>query len=133
MLSTLAVVMLLFSSSVRAQDSPRIGLKIRTLTTELRKQHNLPDNVKGALVTGVTAGSAAQEQGIVVGDVVVEAGDKPVDTAKALSTRIAAASASGNSSISFKVMNSKGERRDVTLSIPKKPSGGSAPIIPGPR
>ena len=131
--STLALVMLLFSNSVRAQDSPRVGLKIRTVTAELRKQNNLPDDTKGALVTAVAAGSTAQGKGIVAGEVIVEADGKPVDTAKALATTISAASASGNSSIALKVMNNKGERRDVTLSIPKKASGGPSPIIPGPK
>src|SRR5437016_13421457 len=59
--SILVVVVLVLAGSAQAQDSPRIGLKIRTLTAELRKQWNLPDNVKGALVTGVTAGSPTQE------------------------------------------------------------------------
>ena len=131
--STLALVMLLFVSSVRAQDSPRVGLKIRTVTAELRKQNNLPNDTKGALVTAVEAGGTAQGKGIVAGEVIVEADGKPVDTAKALSTTISAASASGSSSIALKVMNNKGERRDVTLSIPKKASGGPSPIIPGPK
>ena len=79
------------------------------------------------------AGSTAQGKGIVAGEVIVEAYGIPVDTAKALATTISAASASGNSSIALKVMNNKGERRDVTLSIPKKASGGPSPIIPGPK
>jgi len=66
-----------------------------------------------------------------VGDVIVEAGGKPVDTAPAVAKTIAAASASG--SVTFKVVNSKGERRDVTVPLPKKTSGGSAPILPGPK
>ena len=123
--SLLAVVVLVFAGSVRAQDSPRIGLKIRTLTAELRKQHNLPSDVKGALVTGVTAGSPAQEKGIVAGDVIVEAGGKPTETAQAVAKTISGAS----DSISFKVVNSKGERRDVTVTVPKK----SAPILPAPK
>ena len=45
--SLLAVLMLLFAGSVRAQDSPRVGVKIRTLTAELRKQHKLAKDVKG--------------------------------------------------------------------------------------
>ena len=127
--SLLAIVVLIIAGSVRAQDSPRIGLKIRTLTIDLRKQHKLPDDVKGVLVTAVTAGSPAQEKGIVSGDVIVEAAGKPVDTAQAVAKTIAAAS----DNISLKVVNSKGERRDVTVSIPKKPAGGSAPILPGPK
>src|SRR5262245_20165994 len=57
----LAMVVIVFGGSVEAQDSPRIGIKVRTLSAELRKQHNLGADVKGALVTGVTAGSPAQE------------------------------------------------------------------------
>jgi serine protease Do len=79
--SLLAVLVLLFAGSVWAQDSPRIGVKIRTLTPALSKQHKLPEDVKGALVTAVTAGSPAQEKGIVAGDVIVEAAGMPVDTA----------------------------------------------------
>src|SRR6266576_3873031 len=90
--SLLAIVVVVFAGSVRAQDSPRIGLKVRTLTAELRKQHNLPGDLKGALVTAVTAGSPAQEKGIVAGDVIVEAGGKPTDTAQAVAKTIAGAS-----------------------------------------
>jgi S1-C subfamily serine protease len=127
--SVLAIVVLLFAGSVQAQDSPRVGVKIRTLTAELRKQRKLPEDVKGALVTAVTAGSPAQEKGIVTGDVIVEAAGKPVDTQEAVAKSIAAAS----ESITLKVVNSKGERRDVTVPIPKKPAGGSAPVLPGPK
>ena len=127
--NVLAIVVLLFAGSVQAQDSPRIGVKVRTLTVELRKQHKLPEDAKGALVTAVTAGSPAQEKGIVAGDVIVEAAGKPVDTQEAVAKSIAAAS----ESINLKVVNSKGERRDVTVPVAKKPAGGSAPILPGPK
>jgi serine protease Do len=122
----LAIVVVTFAGSLGAQDSPRIGLKIRTLTAELRKQHKLSEDVKGALVTAVTAGSPAQEKGVVVGDVIVEAAGKPAATAKAVAKSIEEASAAG--SISFKVVNSKGERRDVVVPVPKK-----APLLPGPK
>src|SRR5215813_11793750 len=54
-----AVLVFVFAGPVGAQDS-RIGLKIRTLTAELRKQNNLPEATKGALVTAVIAGGAAE-------------------------------------------------------------------------
>ena len=127
--SLLAVLVLLFAGSVWAQDSPRIGVKIRTLTPALRKQHKLSEDVKGALVTAITAGSPAQEKGIVGGDVIVEAAGKPVDTQEAVAKSIAAAS----ESVTLKVLNSKGERRDVTVPVAKKPAGGSGQILPGPR
>ncbi len=121
----LVVLVAAFSGPVIAQDSPRIGVKVRTLSAELRKQHNFGEDVKGAFVTAVTAGSPAQENGIVVGDVIVEAAGKPVDTARAVAKSIAAAS----ESISLKLVNSKGERRDVTVPVSKK----TAPIVPGPK
>ena len=129
--SALAIAVLVLAVSVEAQDSPRIGLKIRTLTAELRKQNKLPETTKGALVTAVTAGSPAQEKGIVVGDVIVEAGGKAVDTASAAAKGITAASASG--SITFKLINSKGEPREVTVPVPKKPAAGSSEIVPAPK
>jgi len=130
--SVLTVVVLLFSlsNSVGAQDAPRIGLKIRTLTPELRKQNNLPEATKGALVIAVTPGSPAQEKGMVAGDVIVEAGGKKIDKTQAVAKSIAAGSASG--SVSFKVMNSKGEHRHVTVPVPNKPAADS-PIVPGPK
>jgi S1-C subfamily serine protease len=130
--SVLTAVVLVFivAVSVGAQDSPRIGLKIRTLTPELRKQNNLPEATKGALVTAVTTGSPAQEKGMVAGDVIVEAGRKKVDKARAVAKSIAAGSASG--SVSFKVINSKGEHRYVTVPVARKPAADS-PIVPGPK
>jgi len=64
---------------------------------------------------------------LVTGDIIVEAGGKPMDTAQAVAKSIGAASASG--SISFKVVNRKGERRDVTVPVSK----GPAPMLPGPK
>jgi hypothetical protein len=48
----LALLVLFACGAARAQDPPHIGVKIRTLTLdELRKQHKLAGDVKGALVT----------------------------------------------------------------------------------
>jgi S1-C subfamily serine protease len=128
----LALFVLFACGAARAQDSPRIGVKIRTLTLELRKQHKLGD-VKGALVTAVTAGSPAKEQGIVVGDVIVEAGAKPVASAKDVASQIAAATAAGNDKIALRILNAKGERREVTVGLEKRPAEGSKSLVPGPK
>lgn len=131
--AVVAVLTLLVCGSVRAQDSPHIGLKIRTLTLELRKQHEIIEDAKGALVTAVNPGSAAQEKGIVVGDVIVEAGGKPVISAKDVATQIAAATASGSDAVLFRIMNGKGERRDVTVAIGKRPAEASKSLLPAPK
>jgi S1-C subfamily serine protease len=128
----LGVVALLIAHSLCAQDTPRIGLKIRTLSAELRKEHHLGDGVKGAFVSAVEPGSPAQEEGLVAGDVIVEAGGKPVATAKVVAEQIAAAAASGKADIAFKVITSGGEHRDVTVAIAKKPAA-SSPLLPAPK
>ena len=79
--SLLAVLVLLFAGSVRAQDSPRVGVKIRTLTAELRKQHKLSEDVKGALVTQVSPDSACADADVRPGDVIVDIDGKRVASA----------------------------------------------------
>jgi len=129
----IAVFLVLVCGSVWAQDTPRIGLKIRTLTAELRKQRGLAADVKGALVTAVNPGSAAHEKGIVVGDIIVEAGGKSIATAKEVASQIAAAAGSHAETILLRVMDSKGDPRDVAVAIPKRPTEGSPLILPGPK
>jgi serine protease Do len=128
----LGLVALLGAHALCAQDTPHIGLKIRTVSTELRKEHHLADDVKGAFVSAVEPGSPAQEKGLAAGDVIVEAGGKPVATAKAVAEQIAAAAASGNADITFKLITGGGERRDVTVAIAKKPAA-SSPLLPAPK
>ena len=45
--SFVALILVAFSGPVGAQDSPRIGVKVRSLSAELRKQRNLSEDVKG--------------------------------------------------------------------------------------
>ena len=130
-ITVLLVLFVLFAcGSARAQDSPRIGVKIRTLTLELRKQHKIAGDVKGALVTAVTPGSPAREQGIAVGDVIVEAGAKPVAAAKDVASQMA--TAAGKDKIALRIVNAKGERREVTVGLEKRPAEGSKSLLPGP-
>ena len=133
-LITACSIMLLFACSPAfAQDSPHVGLKIRTLTGELRKQHKLPDDAKGALVTAVTPGSPAQEKGIAVGEVIVEAGSKAVGGAKDVASQINATAASGGNAIVFRIMDRRGERRDVTIPLEKRPAESPKTILPTPK
>src|SRR6185503_19712232 len=114
--ASICLLLVFCGGALRAQDAPHVGLKIKTLTPDLRKQHNLGADLKGALVTGVTAGSAAQVMGLSVGDVIVEVGGKPVATSKVLADKIAEARNSGAGSIVLAVVG-RGDRREVTLPI----------------
>ena len=129
----LAVCWLLAFHPAHAQETPYVGLKLRTLTADLRKARKLPEDTKGAIVTGVEPGSPAQEKGIVTGEIIVEAGGKPVIAAKDVASQVTASSTSGNQSVSLRILNAKGESRDVTVAIGKRPAARTKPLLPGPR
>ena len=59
------------------------GVGVSDLDREGRQQFDIPDGVKGALVTDVAEGSAAAEAGLKPGDVIQEINRKPVKDAEA--------------------------------------------------
>lgn len=128
----LAGLIFVGSSPATAQDAPHIGLRIRSLTPELRKERQLGEEIKGVLVTGVTAGSPAQDKGIVVGEVIAEAGGAQVRAPKDVAAQVAAKRASSQKAIILVILNAKGERREVTLELATAATG-TKPILPGPK
>jgi S1-C subfamily serine protease len=55
---------------------------VNDLTDALRKQFNVPKEVKGAIIVEVEAGSPAADAGIHEGEVVQEVGRQPVTNAQ---------------------------------------------------
>jgi membrane-associated protease RseP (regulator of RpoE activity) len=74
-------------------------------------------------VTGVTTGSAAQQKGISVGEVIVEAEGKQVRAPKDLAAQAAAKRNSTTRTIDLVVVNAKGERRQVAIELGKGAAG----------
>ncbi len=67
------------------------GVEVGNLTSALRNQYQLPDDLKGAIITNVDANSASYEAGLRAGDVILELNRKPVanaDDAVELSKRV---------------------------------------------
>ena len=62
----------------RVADSGKIGLGLQTLTPEIAGSLGLPAGTKGAVVTDVLPGSAAERSGIKEGEVIVEVDRKNV-------------------------------------------------------
>jgi len=59
-------------------DEALQGVAVADLDADARREFNIPDTVKGAVVTGVDQGSAAAEAGLKRGDVITEINRKPV-------------------------------------------------------
>jgi len=84
-----------------------LGVNIQSLTPDIAKSMELPDNVQGALVSQVVEGSAAEKAGIKAGDVITAVNSKPVKDAASLRNSIG--------------MMSIGEKVDIALLRDGKP------------
>jgi membrane-associated protease RseP (regulator of RpoE activity) len=87
----LAVIVLLLVGGVAAAapgagadpGPPRLGIQVQEMTPELRAWLQAPE-AAGVLVARVEPDSPAQEAGVQVGDVIVEAGGEAVETPRDL-------------------------------------------------
>ena len=80
------------------------GLIVAALTPALRERFGLEDDVAGVVVTEVKDGPAA-EKGLKAGDVIIEAGNKPVRTPAELAKAVEAARASSQKFLLLRVEN----------------------------
>jgi len=76
------------NSPADAPQGARFGLAIDELTPQVREQFNIPEQVSGALVSGVRPGSPAEEAGIAPGDVILEVNRHPAADLEKLSREI---------------------------------------------
>lgn len=94
-----------------------LGLDLSNLTDDLRRRYRIKDSVKGVVITGVEAGSAAAEKRLNPGDVIVEVAQEPVSSADAVQQRIEALRKEGRRSALLLVASPEGELRFVALSL----------------
>ncbi len=59
----------------------KLGMALQTLTPDVAASLGLGGNTKGAVITDVLAGSAAEQAGLHPGDVIVEVDRRPVGSA----------------------------------------------------
>jgi serine protease Do len=76
-----------------------LGMTVTTLTDELRTKYSVDKDIKGAVVTEVAQSGPAADKHIEPGDVITEAGEKPVEGAADISARIAEAKQQGKNSL----------------------------------
>jgi serine protease Do len=68
------------SGDVAGQPAAALGLTLSRITPDVRQQFEIPDSVKGVVVTDVDAGGPAAAQGIQPGDVIEQVAQKDVST-----------------------------------------------------
>jgi serine protease Do len=63
------------------QERGKLGIQIGDLNAEVARQLKMDPSAKGAVVVGVQPGSAAQEAGVMPGDIVLRVGERDTTTA----------------------------------------------------
>jgi len=79
------------NGTVVGQADPALGLSLARITPNARQQFDIPESVKGVVVTDVDADSPAAAQGIQAGDVIEQVAQKEVTTPGEVKTLTAAA------------------------------------------
>jgi serine protease Do len=98
-------------------DGPLLGMTLKALDDNLRKQYSIEKSVEGVLVTEVEPGSPAAEKGIVAGDIVVEIAQEFVSTPEAVAAKIASLKEADRRAAQVMVSNAKGDLRFVALRL----------------
>ena len=102
-----------------APDADVLGMTLQPLTDDLRLQYGIGEDVKGALVTQVAPDSPAQEKSVEPGDVITEAGEKPVASPDDVRARVVELQKEGKANILLLLSKSgrEGEMRFIPLRL----------------
>ncbi|MGH6855791.1 MAG: Do family serine endopeptidase [Aestuariivirga sp.] len=98
-----------------------LGMTVSSMTDELKAKYSIDNEVKGAVVTEVAAEGEAANKQLAPGDVITEAGDKPVLGAGDISTRVKEAAEAGKPSVLVLVAKGgkQSEMRFIALKLKK--------------
>lgn len=96
-----------------------LGMKLSTLTPELRQRYRLDDKAEGALVVEVAKDSPAAEKGVEPGDVISVADDQKVSAPADVQRQIDKAKGEGQKSILVVVLKAsrKGDPHFISLRL----------------
>jgi serine protease Do len=94
-----------------------LGLELSAQNDELRKRYSIKDGLKGVVVTKVDPNSNAADKRIMVGELIVEVGQEPVNTPDELTKRLDALKKEGKKSALLLVSNGQGEVRFVAVAM----------------
>ena len=94
-----------------------LGLNLAGINDELRKKYKIKDGVKGVVIVGVDANSAAAEKRLNAGDVIVKVTDEEVNEAADVQKRIDQLKKDGKKTALLLVANAEGDVRFVALTL----------------
>jgi serine protease Do len=93
-----------------------LGMTLEPLTPKTAGEMGLPSSTEGLVITEVTTDSEAWQRGLRAGDVITEAGQRPVASLRDLDARIEEARAAGRKSVLL-LIRREGEPRFVALPV----------------
>jgi serine protease Do len=76
-----------------------LGMTVSGINDELRAKFKIDEKINGAVVTETASSGAAVDKGVAAGDVILEAGGKPVTSSADVSAAIDAATKDGKASV----------------------------------
>jgi serine protease Do len=94
-----------------------IGLKLSTLTADLRQKYGLDSKIKGVVVEEVDPQSPAAQKGIKPGDVIVEAAQEAVTDPDDVAASVDKVRKSGRKAVLLRVEDGKGDLRFVAVPV----------------
>ena len=94
-----------------------LGIELANISDDLRKRYKIKDSVKGIVITGIDASSAAADKRLSPGDVIVEIAQEAVESADEFSAKIDKLRKDGRKSALLLVAGPDGELRFVALSL----------------
>jgi serine protease Do len=100
----------------KAASTELLGLKLSELTPNLRQEFNIPEGVRGVVITDVSFESDAAEKGLRPGDVIIEVSQEQVQSPKEVKDKIESAKKIGRRSVLLLIQH-EGNRQFVPLKV----------------
>jgi serine protease Do len=98
------------TAPAEVKEAEEMGMKLTTVTPEIRAQLGLKDDVEGVAVVAVDETMDAFEKGVRAGDVIVEVGQEVVKTPADITKAFSAAKEAGRKSVLLLVARGDGSR-----------------------
>lgn len=105
-------------SNLKTDQKSLLGLKVEPLSEALRTKYKYGPKAEGVIVTDVAERSAAAGKDIEVGQLIIEAAQKPARNAADIARAIASSRKSGRRAVLLRIEDSAGKLRFVAVPLP---------------